>query len=419
MPRAVRLLVCSGCLLLVGGSQLRPSQQGRLDGSRPVVPSVDVKVPLAADGGDSRRSGHQAETERSADLPNNNLASGRFALPGLPTSARSIASSIVGLFQLALGAPAPPSSDERKLESLQPHQTTTVAPDGELMISEGHHFLMAYWGSVGLFGALSYFLWYPRMHHQLKEVNLNGNAYSLVLLAAVKQATLGGSEEVVFKPTTALMFCGAVSIFQITLVYLLVAGINPYSLAVAEKPAADWMTPEHLQTVSAMKWLMAFVLVLKTTGEVEESKTVMRVSMEILRGRLCCSRWVPFIAGLMQYVVSLMIVYAGCAAVLSFQQTPDIVYSGLAVCFVADVDDLCYQYFTVTARRIECKGDIALEVVEGNNWRVSGWYHYFLRILSFLPGLVAFYVVGRAFLTGNTPVRFLHRNGLTPQVPDF
>jgi len=387
-----------------------------------VVPFVDADAPRIADGGRSRSS--SVIDSHPATSANEHIGglSGSLGVPlGLP-SARSITSSIAGFFQLANEAPTGATETGEPLPSLkhagEPTNQPTAPPDVNApIIKKGHHFLMAYWGSVILFGIISYFAWYPRRHDQLKEVTMSGNAYSLVLLAAVKQATLGVGEDVfTFKPLPALAFCSAVSVFQITLVYLLVAGIDPYSLAVAEEPAREWMTDEHMKTVTAMKWLMAFVLVLKTTGEVEESKTVMRVSMEILRDRLCCSRWLPFIAGLLQYTVSLMIVYAGCAAVLSFQQTPDIVYSGLAVCFVADVDDLCYQYFTVTAKRIVCKGEISLEAVDGNNWRVSGWYHYCLRILSFLPGLVAFYVVGRAFLTGNTPVRFLHRNGLTPQV---
>merc|ERR1719188_2846262 len=110
--------------------------------------------------------------------------------------------------------------------------------------------------------------------------------------------------------------------------------------------------------------MMSFVLVLKTTAEIEESKLIMRISLEVDADNLCCNRCVPLAAAIMQYAVTMLIVYAGCAAVLSFQQTPDIVYSGLAVCF--------------------------------------------------LPCMVMFYIVGRAFVTGNTPIRILHRNGILP-----
>lgn len=408
MRRAVRLLACSGCWLL--GSGLQPGQAPQHPDGRPAAPSGHAAPPRSTGGS----GGHLTEGPAPPVVVQ---ARGRGAPRGL-VGAQSSTSSTAALLQLVERVPG---GEHRSIPSLRHGRASEPAAGhagSRLGISTGHEFLVVYWGSVIVISVAGYFIWYSGEHRHLSHVNIACNAYSLVLFAAVQQAKLGYFHQSSFKPVPALAFCIVVSLFQITLVYLLVSGIDPHSLALAKEPAQEWMTEAHLRTVSAMKWLMTFVLVLKTTGEVEESKATMRISLEISEKRLCCSRWLPFISGMMQYVVSLMIVYAGCAAVLSFQETPDIVYSGLAVCFVADVDDLCYQYFTVTMRRIICNEEIDMEDPEGDDWSTSAWYHYLLRLLSFLPCLVAFYVVGRAFLTGNTPIRLLHRNGLTPHVQD-
>jgi hypothetical protein len=282
---------------------------------------------------------------------------------------------------------------------------------------------MLFWGGAFALMALFYLtLMRNKVHDPLSELEINADAYSLVIMAALGQAYIGSSSEraATFGPIGASLFCMVVAGFQCTLIYLLVAGINPHSMAVATEPAHAWMTERHVLAVSAMKWLMAFVLVLKTTSEVEESKYTMRISLEITEERLSCSRWLPFLAGLLQYFVSLAIVFAGCAAVLSFQETPDIVYSGLAVCFLTEMDDLMCEYFTVTIRKIHTIKQITVEEdvdkVPTDDWRRTGTYHFALRALSFLPGLLAFYVVGRAFASGNTPIRMLHRFGITPHV---
>merc|ERR1719387_2784546 len=102
---------------------------------------------------------------------------------------------------------------------------------------------MVYWALVSVFSVAIYYWSYAfRHHHPLTTVTLPGSAYGLVIFSAVRQAKMGERHQRDFNPVAALCFAAVVSALQILLVYLLVAGINPYSQALASEPAQEWMT---------------------------------------------------------------------------------------------------------------------------------------------------------------------------------
>lgn len=392
MRQWARSLACSGCILL--GACLQPPPVQRLRAPKPsspgsVRPTISRGSELAAvDGG---RSLAFIEPPHSHDVTSQNVGAGHGA-SGLQEA------GLAGSAALSAG---PLKSMGRPADSVLPDHLGTT-------------FFIIYWGSMAAIVILFYLFGFNEVQEPVNEVSVEGDSYSLVLLAALKQVKLGYDED--FGIVGAVVFCIVACAIQTTLVVLLVGGINPYSKAVAEEPAEGWMTQGHVLAVSAMKWLMSFVLVLKVTAEIESSILTVQTSMEVEEDRLFCPRWVPISAGVLQYLSSLLIIYAGCAAVLSFQRTPDIVYSGLAVCFLTEIDNLLFTYFTVTIRRVTCTNKISLSESKDGDWRRSASYQYLHRCLGFLPLLGAVYVVGRAFLTGNTPIRILHRHGLTPTV---
>jgi hypothetical protein len=182
-----------------------------------------------------------------------------------------------------------------------------------------------------------------------KEVELPGNMWTLNLVSAISQAKIG--KHFVNGYLTCFLTLGMASL-QIFALFLVVHDINPDATPVTTVPKDSWI--EGGWSVNTMKWLMVTFMSLLMVTEAGECRTLLTCILETNSHRLLLPRWFLFIVCSFQYIIMLIVIWGGVAAVLSFQSVPDILYSSMSITYIAKVDE---AFFVMLVQLLDIQAD--------------------------------------------------------------
>lgn len=343
-------------------------------------------------------------------------------------------------------------------------------------------FVFVYWGlllAVGMLAAGLVALWRTSVQVEpgtvlvAPDTAVDPNLWALNLLAAIGQAKFPNGRPV---PAwvVALLSLG-LGMLQLTAIALMLGAINPTADPVTKVPSSPWLQHANPWSVNCMKWLMVTVLTIGQIGETAQCRNTAMLTLRVHHSRFNVSRAVPLVAAMMQYLVSVLVIWAAVSIVLSFQSVLDIVYSSMSVFFITSADEMFFEAlrsvfdihsnFDVSGGHVDQESggtDVvawtssaagahaahrhshgavpglfshtqshrkshflrhhsgsdkseASDKVEGVSFELEelpAWLWWLLKLLQIFPFFFSFQVIGRAMYTGTMPLNRLHLPGV-------
>mmetsp|Transcript_34982 Transcript_34982/g.96755 ORF Transcript_34982/g.96755 Transcript_34982/m.96755 type:complete len:430 (-) Transcript_34982:115-1404(-) len=207
-------------------------------------------------------------------------------------------------------------------------------------------FFLVYWGAISTAVVIFiYFRWhtfkpYPVAGEAPEKSKLPVNIWTLNVVAAVRQAKVG---EFDMSPVLVGIIAVCLGSIQMFALFLVVHDIDPDADPVTTKSSSPWIKSGW--SVNCMKWLMVSFLSAQMVKEAGQCKEMFAATMITNRNRLCVPKCFLFFIASIEYLVLILVVWGGVAVVLSFQAVPDILYSSMAIVFVASVDGAVFEMF--------------------------------------------------------------------------
>lgn len=228
-----------------------------------------------------------------------------------------------------------------------------------------------------------------------EEHSIPENMWALILVAALGHAKLRNGRSVTpWMVATVALFMG---ILQMMALFLMSHDLDPKADPVTVNPSSPYGSP---WTVNTMKCVMAVFMVVALVSEAGECQCVAEITSSLPAHRLNgCPHWLPMFMALFQYVVSLSVVWAGIAVVLSFQSVPDIIYSSMSIMCIATIDKLFYEGLHAVLG-LESKWTTHREEDEEE---LSLGYLFACKIVLLFPIFLGFFMFIRAWMTGVMP----------------
>mmetsp|Transcript_3740 Transcript_3740/g.10680 ORF Transcript_3740/g.10680 Transcript_3740/m.10680 type:complete len:326 (+) Transcript_3740:461-1438(+) len=172
----------------------------------------------------------------------------------------------------------------------------------------------------------------------MPETELPKNLWALNLAAAVGQVSVQGKP---LWPSVVAILSIIMGFLQSLALFLVAHDINPNAVPVTEIPSTPWVHTGW--SVNTMKWIMVVFLSLFMVNEAADCRTTLEGVLVTNGTRFKIWKYFVFAVVLMQFGVVLLVVWCGVSAILSFQAVPDILYSSMAVTFIASVDESFFQ----------------------------------------------------------------------------
>jgi hypothetical protein len=234
-----------------------------------------------------------------------------------------------------------------------------------------------------------------------RSAELPESMWSLVTLCALKQTQRKGVD---VPQWLAVMLVLPMACLQGCVLYLIMLTLNPDAPPVTVHPSTPWNREPW--TVNWMKWLMTFVLAVFLSSDAGQCKMIMREIISGDLGRISIrSKTVAGFLCTIHFLVILCTVYVGGCAVLSLQAVPDILYSALAITFIAHVDDMAWEFMR---NLLGLDANFTIVHEAGDASVVGHRLEVFLRAMSLFPVMLAVYVTGVGFYTDVMPNKFIH-----------
>lgn len=258
------------------------------------------------------------------------------------------------------------------------------------------------------------------------ERELTRNLWVFYLIVACGQAKVPYMQRIPVHCVGALAI--TMGCLQMFTVYLIVHDINPVAAPVTTMEAVSKVSPwkESAWSVNSMKWIQVIFITTALVKEIGQGMHLFSAGLTIAGSRLKVPRFSVLFMAVMQYTVTMAVLYGGVSIILSFQAVPDIIYSSMAITFIANVDDtlyeFCEQVFDIDADFVvdhsQTEMDSAGTEFEGgmssrsSNWarhcagpeELPAWYGPFRKAVVLFPCLFAFWLIGRAWHTDTNPV---------------
>jgi len=276
-------------------------------------------------------------------------------------------------------------------------EAAPLASGAETSSHPGFMFTFIFWGTV-IFGVTMWWINHqPADKENKQDVELSESIWSTPLLCVLEQLKYpDGTRMSPLFASSVVLFMGALQMFTL---FLIGRALNPDAHPITVHPSTPWN--KEAWTVNCMKWIMTLFLSVFMMGDARQFQVNLREVMCI--GHRHKIVRIPIIFSAMHFAVLLSTVIVGVSSVLSFQSVPDILYSSLAITFISHVDDMIWPFmqiaFGVTA-------DWNITYREEDDTAVPGWLEGFLRTLTLFPVLVAFYILGLAWVTDVMPCSF-------------
>lgn len=221
------------------------------------------------------------------------------------------------------------------------------------------------------------------------------NMWALILVAALGHAKLRNGRSVT--PWFVAMVALAMGFLQMVALFLMSHDLDPHADPITVNPSSPYGSP---WTVNTMKCVMAVFMVVALVSEAGECQRVAEITSSLPPHRLNgCPHWLPISMALFQYTVSLSVVWAGIAVVLSFQSVPDIIYSSMSIMCIATIDQLFYEgLHAVLGLEAEWKTHR-----EDDEEELSLGYLFACKIVLLFPVFLGLFMFVRAWMTGVMP----------------
>eukprot|EP00403_Amphidinium_massartii_P013901 CAMPEP_0178411092 /NCGR_PEP_ID=MMETSP0689_2-20121128/21318_1 /TAXON_ID=160604 /ORGANISM="Amphidinium massartii, Strain CS-259" /LENGTH=445 /DNA_ID=CAMNT_0020032291 /DNA_START=296 /DNA_END=1630 /DNA_ORIENTATION=+ len=176
----------------------------------------------------------------------------------------------------------------------------------------------------------------------LRHVEMPRNLWAFLVVVALGQAKI---HRIDFPRIPAIVITIVASFIQLSAVSLLLYDIDPSASPWTTNPDAQWKTSG--MSVNLMKAVQIVFLIAALVPEVGQSLSVFQ-AVFLVRNRASELR-IPskFLVamGCLQYCITMWTLFGGVSVVLSFQNTPDIIYSSMAITFISAADDTFYLFF--------------------------------------------------------------------------
>lgn len=221
------------------------------------------------------------------------------------------------------------------------------------------------------------------------------NIWALPLVAALGHAKLMNGRCVT--PWMVFLVAVFMGCLQMMALFLMSHDLDPKAHPVTVEPSSPYGSP---WTVNTMKCVMAIFMVVSLVSEAGESQRVAEISSAMPPHRLNgCPQWLPISMAVFQYIVSLSVVWAGVAVVLSFQSVPDIIYSSMSIMCIATIDQMFYEGLHAVLG-LEAKWTTHREEDEKE---LSLGYLFACKIVLLFPVFLGLFMFVRAWMTGVMP----------------
>jgi len=301
--------------------------------------------------------------------------------------------------------------------------TTTTMPKNVAMLDS---FFFTYWGIV--IGVMLVILvmgyremWLPQLWQKLglssdflltsimyrrgrvkssqegEVLEMPASMYALTLLSAINQATFENGTRI---PTLAVVVvCIPMAGVQLLILYLLLFDLDMHQDPVTRIPTPPSSTA---WTVNCMKWLMMVVLSMQSVSEVDQAKRVVEGAYRLNVERFQAWRSCALFAAVLQYFVTICLVYTGAAVILNFRNSPDIIFCTLSLTFVSNVDDIVYGFFDASFD-LEIDQNVQIREDDVPFSSIPYWVIATKRFASMFPLLLGYFVFEDACTTHVMP----------------
>lgn len=247
------------------------------------------------------------------------------------------------------------------------------------------------------------------------EQELAESMWSMNLVAAASQAKLPRHQYVI-SPLLTLFISVVMAMSQVFTIFLVVDSMDPMATPITTMPATPWKDASQAWTVNCMKWMMITFLGMGAICESRDAMTVFMTAIEIDSRRLSIGRWLPLFTPCLHYFVTMGVVTCGVSVILSCQDVPSILYNSLAICFINELDGTFCKFFHCVFG-IESDFLIVHKDLDNDGvpdvWVKPLWVDLLERFVVLLPTIYAFFLVGRAWHTNQSPAEVFWAIGLS------
>jgi len=234
-----------------------------------------------------------------------------------------------------------------------------------------------------------------------QDEDLPENMWSFNFICAMDQAKFSNGKLVPpWLVASISLFMGALQMFTI---FLIVHDIDPEAEPVTRGPASPWKNTTW--TIHCMKWIMVVFLIMGMVPEVSDSQRVLKAVVSVDPSRLRVPKFFSISMTLIHYFVTLGVIWGGVNVICSFGAVPDIVYSSLAISFLANIDNIFYEFFI---KMFDVDADFKIVLQKGERKQVKQWMHMALKMLMVLPICWGMFLIWRAWRTNMMPAERLH-----------
>jgi len=234
-------------------------------------------------------------------------------------------------------------------------------------------------------------------YQSLEEYQLPRTMYALTIVAALGQTSFQ-PRGVTVPGWLIVGLCVVMSMLQLLTIYLVLHDLNPHAHPVTINPGSPWIRDPW--TVNLMKWLMTFFFTCFLTSDSSQCLVTCKQLIAVDSGRLSVPRAILLPVALFQNVIMLGTVFTGVSAILSMTSVPDIVYSSLAISFIAQIDDMFCE-FVLNALAIKADWDVR------HDQRTAWWFPTLGRAFTIFPMIWGLYQISHAFYTNIMPQHWL------------
>jgi len=249
---------------------------------------------------------------------------------------------------------------------------------------------------------------------EVRQVCMPRNLWAFLVVVALGQAKVHRHD---FPRAAAFLITMMSSFVQLAAVSLLVYDIDPKASPWTTDPDARWKTSG--MSVNYMKGVQIVFLIAALVPEVGQSLSVFQ-AVFLVRDRtheLRIPSAVLIAMGFLQYCITMWTLFGGVSVVLSFQNTPDIIYSSMAITFISAADDTFYLFFeqiadidanftvteTVESAALEWPPEQRRGKMRLHHKDLPYWSIMAMKTMSVFPLVWAVFLLSRAWYTNIMP----------------